>query len=151
MKGEGLKRLAEMMRQLGRKPFVKVGVLGDVQRRQEKGDAIDNVGLAVVHEYGLPHRGIPARPFLRGTFDTKKAAWDKLLERMAPLVLQQKLTVEAALALLGERAAADVKAYVTHGSALAPNKPATIARKGSSRPLIDSAQLINSVSYRVEG
>lgn len=166
MKGDGLKRLREMMRELGRKPHVKVGVMGNVdgrssgsKTRREAGATIDNVALAVIHEYGLPKGSwkknpemfIPPRPFLRSTFDAKKSEWNALLMRMAPLVLAGKLTVEQALELLGQRASADVRRRITSGSNFTPNAPSTIRRKGSSRPLVDTGQLVNSISYVVEG
>jgi hypothetical protein len=46
------------------------------------------------------------------------------------------------------RAQAAVKNKVVTGP-FEPNKPATIARKGSDRPLIDTAQLLNSITYVV--
>ena len=41
------------------------------------------------------------------------------------------------------------KKYITDGTHLAPNAPATIARKGSSTPLIDTGALLNSITYEV--
>ena len=113
------------------------------------GGEIDNVALAVIHEFGVPQKNIPSRPFLRSTFDAKKTEWNALLSRMALGVLRGKLTVEQALGLLGQRASADVKLRITTGNNFVPNAPRTIAAKGSSRPLIDTGRLVNSISYQV--
>lgn len=143
---KGLNRLKKMSEQLARKPYVKVGVLGNTAPR---GDGVDNVALAVIHEFGVPQKNIPSRPFLRSTFDAKKGDWNNLLSRMALGVLRGKLTVEQALGLLGQRASADVKLRITSGNNFVPNAPRTIAAKGSSRPLIDTVRLVNSISYVV--
>jgi hypothetical protein len=46
------------------------------------------------------------------------------------------------------QAAADVQAYMVNGK-FAPLKAKTIKRKGSSKPLIDTGQLRQSITYRV--
>lgn len=147
IKDKGLGKLMRLGAQLKAHPRVKVGVLGKSAPRE---GAIDNVGLAVVHEFGVPSKGIPSRPFLRSTFDAKKDDWNKLLARMVVQALAGKLTVHQALGLLGQRAAADVKRRITSGNNFVPNAPATIARKGSSRPLVDTGRLLGSISYEVK-
>jgi hypothetical protein len=42
-----------------------------------------------------------------------------------------------------------IKQRIANGIA-PPNSPYTIARKGSSKPLIDTGQLRNSITYQVE-
>jgi phage gpG-like protein len=137
----------------GRITGARGGVAGTTTTRTSpttsRGEGLDNVALAVIHEFGVPQKRIPSRPFLRSTFDAKRDDWRRLLERMAPQVLRGKLSVEQALGLLGQRASADVKRRITTGSNFVPNAPITIARKGSSRPLIDTGRLMNSISYVV--
>ena len=41
------------------------------------------------------------------------------------------------------------KNYITDGTHLAPNAPETIARKGSDLPLVDTASMLNSITYAV--
>ena len=43
-----------------------------------------------------------------------------------------------------------LKQYITIGSHLTPNKSATILKKGSSRPLVDSGRLVNSISWEIQ-
>ena len=97
IKENGLKRLQAMAATLAKKPYVKVGVMGDAGKL--RGDGVDNIALAVIHEFGVPQENIPSRPFLRSTFDAKRKDWNALLSRMALGVLRGKLTVEQALGL----------------------------------------------------
>lgn len=147
-KGKGLERLLAMAKQMERKPFVKVGVLTGV-RASASGKGLANVELAAIHEFGAPRAGIPSRPFLRSTFDAKKAEWNSLMARLVAKVVAGHLSVVDALELVGQRAAGDVRNRITAGGNFVPNKPATIRRKGSSKPLIDSARLLQSISHQV--
>lgn len=147
-KGTGLARLMKLGKQLERKPHTKVGVLGKSAGRQAS--TLDNVGLAVVHEFGVARKGIPSRPFLRSTFDAKKDEWNKLLARLVAKAVVGAVTVQQVLGLLGQRASADVKRRITSGKNFEPLKPETIKRKGSSRPLVDTGRLLGSISYEVK-
>lgn len=110
-KGPGLKKYLgnTLLRAQTRGRKVVVGILGDAG---EHDGEIDTVALALIHEFGF---GVPERSFLRRTFDTKKQAWFKLGQRLLALVVRQKLTVDEMLALLGERAKADVKRTIVNG------------------------------------
>lgn len=147
-KERGLARLLSAAKQMERKPFVKVGVMGG-DHPSAKGRPLTNVELATIHEFGAPAAGIPSRPFLRSTFDAKKAEWNRLMARLITKVVAGHLDVVAALELVGQRAAGDVRNRITQGGNFVPNKPATIRRKGSSKPLIDSARLLQSISHQV--
>jgi hypothetical protein len=41
------------------------------------------------------------------------------------------------------------KRYILQGDNLAPNAPSTIKAKGSSRPLVDTSQLVKSITWVV--
>lgn len=141
-KDRGWSRLMQLGKQLAEAPFVKVGVLGRNDSRP--GGDFGNVALAIVHEFGIE---VPRRSFLRGTMTRMNAEWTKLLEQLARLLVAGKLDVPKALNLLGLRAANDVKATIQRSIGLAPNAPATIAAKGSSRPLVDTGRLLGSVDF----
>ena len=114
------------------------------------GRGTENITIAIIHEFGAPRAGIPSRSFLRSTAREKREEWLKLLERVLVLVLKEKLELEEALKLVGERAAADVRRKITSGPGIPPPlKEATIRAKGSSRPLVDTGQLVRSISYEI--
>lgn len=148
----GWKKLREQAKKLAGQPHVKVGVLasqgGDAPH---EGGEISMVGLAAVHEFGSPSRGIPERSFLRSAFagDGKKSL-AKTCARLYKQVLSGKMTTKQALEVLGQWAAARVKRGITAGEGIPPPlKPETIKRKGSSRTLVDTGQLVNSITYEV--
>jgi hypothetical protein len=149
--------------------YVKVGVFGDSEKRE---GPIDNVSLAVLHEFGSPSQNIPERSFLRAPADANRAAYQAMLRTLIPDVLTGKRTIAKVLGLVGMKGVADVNAWVRQGSNLAPNAPMTIARKlhlkrGKKksdvldefgrvkegaigpRPLIDTGRLLQSVTYHV--
>lgn len=129
---------------------IMVGVPSDRAGRRDL--AIDNAALAYIHDNGAPEVGIPARPFmLEGVNDVR----DRIVE-------QQEHAAEAALDgkpdkveqfyhRAGLIAQAGIRAKITRGP-FVPLKPATLAarrrrgRKGT-RPLIDTGQLRNAISY----
>lgn len=145
----GWKKLMQVLAQAkSGETYVKVGVIGTAAQSAHEG--ISNVELAAVHEFGSPDRGIPERSFIRSTYDEKRDAWTALLKKALRGVYEGKVSLEQALSMVGLRAEADIKRHVTSGVGIPPPlKPATIARKGSSRPLVDTGRMINSVSHEV--
>lgn len=91
---------------------------------------------------------IPARPFMRQAADANMDKWGDTAERLMTSIING-MSAEQALELLGNQAKGDIQAIFTRGD-FAPNSPATIARKKSSRPLIDTGRLRNSVDFRIK-
>lgn len=125
---------------------VEVGVFADSPSR---GEEFTNAEIALVHEFGSPAMNIPERSFLRSTVDANREAYHKAIERIAQHKLDGKDTSQE-IERLGLRGAADVKRTIQAGID-PPLKPETIARKGSSKPLVDTGQLISSIAHRVVG
>ncbi len=141
-----------------RKAYVKAGVLGSPEHgaKHAKGRAparsITNAQLAAIAEYGLSNA--PARPWIGPPFRHKRneylaklrKAYKEALEAGKPSMVTHELE------LIGQEMAADIKNYVTLGAGVPPpNAPSTIARKGSSRPLVDTGEMVGSISYLVVG
>lgn len=133
-------------------PVVKVGVLdgsGAHRPKSNFGSHIEGLTVAKVgtfHEFGTPT--IPRRSFLRGTVDERK---DEIVQKMADSL--EKLTVGTSspsleLGRIGAWLAGQVKKFISAGidPALAPS---TIEAKGSSKPLIDTGQLRQSITHEV--
>jgi hypothetical protein len=113
---------------------------------------IDNPTLAAIHTNGSPARNIPARPFLVPGIESEEKKLVKILEDGLKQALKQNAPdlVDAAYERTGQAAVGAVQRYMVKG-VFAPLKPATIRRKGSSKPLIDTGQLRQAVSYEVSG
>lgn len=108
-----------------------------------------NAGIAAIHEYGAPRAGIPARPFLRQTFERAHAELIALQTRVYRAVLGKRMDGVTALGLIGAWAAGQVKETITSHGEFVPLDPATIEAKGSSRPLVDTGQLVGSITYEI--
>lgn len=103
---------------------------------------------ASVHQFGSIERNIPPRPFLsEGVKNGEERYKDIAKRRMSPVLLG-KVSVEDYHKLVGTTATAEVKKYIREGD-FAPLSPMTIKRKGSSKPLIDTGQMRNTVTYEV--
>jgi hypothetical protein len=105
--------------------------------------------LAAVHEYGSPKRKIPERSFLRSWAAEKQAGINKMIALVWKRVSGAEWKAENALKTLGQFGEDGVKSQI-----LALRQPpladATIKAKGSSKPLIDTAQnLLNRIRYKI--
>lgn len=118
-----------------------------IDRKGGTETSADNVDIAIINEFGTAT--IPSRPFIGTSGDHFKEQWLQLMARTLGLAVDKKISIEKALEIVGQRAAADMKT-VLRDTMWQPNAPSTIAKKGSSRPLIDSRQLLNSISYGVK-
>ena len=72
--------------------------------------------------------------------------WDRLDEILNPAKI--KAGIQQAAARVGNYGASQVKRGIVNGN-FTPNSPLTIARKGSSKPLIDKGDLVGSITYQV--
>jgi len=145
--GEGLKRIAALAAELKVKPVIRIGVLSG----GPSDDELSQAELAAIHEFGAPRAGIPERSFLRATADLKRVEWMALFERALRLVVAGRLTLDQAMGLVGQQAVADIVARIREGAGIPPPlKPATIAAKGSDRPLVDTGRLVQAISYEVK-
>ena len=77
--------------------------------------------------------------------------WRRLDEILNPSLIAAGIQQTAAR--IGNYGASEVKKGIVSGAPgdqkFAPNSPMTIARKGSSKPLIDKGDLVGSITYQV--
>lgn len=91
---------------------------------------------------------IPERPFLRVAIRKNKQAYIRLNKINLVKVMRGQMSIEQALGQLGVMAKGDVQTEIRSGN-FTPLAPATIKRKGSSRPLIDTGQLVQSIQWEL--
>lgn len=131
---------------------VKVGVQAkDKAVRRGKGGSIRNTDqplavIAAIHEFGLGD--MPQRSFLRSAYDENLPMIDKMIQRVANGSVFG-LGTNAALNKLGNVVQGMVQRKIVDGP-FVPNSPATIKRKKSSKPLIDTGHLRQSIRYVIE-
>lgn len=105
--------------------------------------------LGMVHEYGSPTRNIPARPFIAPPIKDNVEKYKRMMRDQALKLIFRRTTLHNALSLVGEAGKADIQKYMLSAN-FAPLSAATIERKGSSKPLIDTGQMRNAITYEVK-
>lgn len=103
--------------------------------------------IAGAHEYGTKH--IPERPFLKVAIVESQGDFKALNARNLKAFVNGKMSAKTALEQLGLMASARVKQKIVVGP-FTPLSPETIRRKGSSKPLIDTGQMRQSVTYEIK-
>lgn len=103
--------------------------------------------VAAIHEHGAGH--VPARPFMRPAVAQFGQSWVDLLGQGAKAALNGSVSAEAVLEAVTLKAAGDVGKAIKAVTS-PPLKPMTIARKGFDKPLIDTGQMFQSVTGKVE-
>lgn len=165
------KKMLKAIEKLKDKPYVKVGfpMAAFSRRRRETERVIRqdmraglsreeaettnapklSVGeIALVHEFGSDDGRIPERSMIRSTHDKNQRAWWELTRSMKIKLLTLQINIPKALGILGETIKTAIQGTIRRGGdPLVPNAPSTIAAKGSTHPLVDSAQMLNSVTY----
>lgn len=106
----------------------------------------DICDIAAWNELGTEH--IPSRPFLRKSVDENEGKINQFLQAEVQSLANGK-TAEALLNEIGNFQKSLVQEKITEGT-FAPNAEQTIRRKGSSKPLIDTGRMRQSVNYVIK-
>lgn len=121
----------------------------------------NNYGTYTHDEHGTTTSRIPARPFFTEGFFFEKyqERRNKLAKRLVSMITSGKLTSEDACNRIGMQAVSDVRDAISTGPWV-PNAPSTMARKlakskgkkssGGVKPLIDTGDMIDSVTYIID-
>lgn len=134
----GLKKVVERIRDMDGWG-VSVGVHEDDSHR---GDGIDNANLYAIHEFGAGH--VPERASLRIAFGAGLEENFQMLARGAFMIMAGVASPRSVVALVGEKSTADTVEAIRAGIP-PPLAASTVARKGSSTPLIDTGQLVQAI------
>lgn len=127
---------------------VAVGLPKEKVTAKVYGDGSTVVEVGAVHEFGSGR--VPSRSFLRVPFEQKKGALEAFIRSEFQAVLEQERTASKALDKVGA-AATNISKGAFLDNEWPALKPATIAAKGSSRPLIDTGTLRASLTWAVRG
>jgi hypothetical protein len=143
--------LAKLMKQIAdmSKQEILVGIPDSGPERRD-GD-VSNAQLAYIHEFGAPAANIPARPFMIPGIEDAKDRINTQLEKGSRALMDGDLDgANKAMNAAGLIAVSSIKSKIVEGD-FAPLAPATIAAKGSDHALIDSAQMMNAITYVIVG
>lgn len=116
----------------------------------ETSEPLTLVEIGAVQEFGTRDGHIPSRSYIRSTFDRQQDRYVRMLAAATPRILDGETTLDQELELLGVRCAADIQRTigVLRDPPLAQR---TIDEKGSSKPLIDTGRLRQSIDSELRG
>jgi len=139
--GKDIKKLFDRLSKDG---SVDVGILTGEGQHKDSDLTVATIGF--FHEFGTV--GVPERSFIRSTINGKSKEIKKVARAQFKLVLNGKTTNEKGLGILGAFTAGLIQQTFTSNDWPA-NSETTVTLKGSSKPLIDTGQLRQSISYKV--
>lgn len=145
VKDRGWNRIRKEIEEMGRS-FVKIGVLSNAGRYPASIGGMNLAEVATVHEFGTEK--IPERPFLRQAFDKSNKKISDFIRNERDKIYQGASTTNESLHKLGVLHQGQVQETIATGE-FAPLAPSTVARKGSSKPLIDTGRLRQSINFEV--
>lgn len=103
--------------------------------------------LAAIHEYGTNR--IPKRPFVHPPLKQNRGKYLKITGKQIASSVMGRGRMSQTWHYVGQAAVSDVQNYMLTGK-FAPLAASTVRRKGSSKPLIDTGQMRQSITYRVK-
>lgn len=109
-------------------------------------DGTDVCDVAAWNELGTVN--MPSRPFLRKSVDENEGKINSFLQSKKD-DLVNGVSVEQVLKEIGIFQKDLIQEKITEGS-FAPNAESTVRKKGSSKPLIDTGRMRQSVNYEIK-
>lgn len=104
------------------------------------------IQVALWNNYGTDR--IPSRPFMDLAAKDMQEVYKKGMKELGPKIVSGQASIEKVLDVLGLQAEECVRRSIMDGEWQA-NAPATIARKKSDRPLVDTGTMRNRVTHSV--
>jgi hypothetical protein len=141
--------------------YVKVGVLQDAGQYLDSENPQTIADVATANEFGVPSKGIPARPFMAKSYDMNKEELDRFKRHTYSQVLQGRYSMEKFLGLMGALHEGQIKKTIVTPGLFEPNAPMTVAMKrskgkgkrgrvGRIMPLVDTGQMREKIAYEVK-
>ncbi|HDC4367545.1 TPA: hypothetical protein O8L32_000584 [Enterobacter cloacae] len=135
-------KLAELAEKLGDGKTLRVGFLEGAT--YPDGQSVPMVAAA--NEYGDPAMNRPPRPFFRNMIAEKSPEWPQDIAKIAEAT---GYDAEAMLGMMGEHIKGQLQGSIRDLMEPALS-PVTIAKKGFSKPLIETSHMLNSVDYDIK-
>ncbi len=140
---KGFNKLAA---ELGGMGTVTLGVQGDDATKPHPNSEWSVGELAYRHELGL---GVKERSWLRVWMDTNQQRMLAETRAAYQQVMAGRTTRKKAMAALGYKWVAELRKNIADGNIRPPLAQSTVDRKGHSIPLLETATLANSISYKL--
>lgn len=150
-------RFQKMLKELAEKQ-VRVGFQRGAEKKKHGTDKakgkkksntkknVDICDIAAWNELGT--ETIPSRPFLRGSVDDNEERINKYVQSKVKNMMHGS-SVRETLEAIGTYQKKLIQKQIREGD-FTPNAAATVKKKGSSRPLIDTGRMRQSVNYVIK-
>lgn len=165
-KDMGMARLIKDLKQAKISPFVKIGLLANTGKMNKKSSdsttksiksgkrkKLTVLDVGIYNEFGTEINGkerIPQRSFIRTTYNENKSKYYTLIKSMILGFYMGRVTLKQILEVVGLMAVSDTKKTITHTHpSWKENAKSTVKKKKSSKPLIDTGQLVGSIHHQV--
>ena len=136
------KKLQKILKELADKE-VRVGFQ---QGKATEEDGTDVCDIAAWNELGTVN--MPSRPFLRMSVDDNSDKINSFMSAQKRSIINGE-SADRILKKIGIFQKDLIQEKITEGS-FAPNAPSTIKAKGSSKPLIDTGRMRQSVNFEIK-
>jgi len=123
-----------------------IGIMGSEAGDTYEGGGMTTAEVAERHEFGI---GVPQRSWLRGYVDENESIIMARLRAISDSIARGKGSLRIGLEQLGVLTVGEIQERISNRIAPALAE-ATIKRKGSDVPLIDTGQLRSSVTHIVK-
>lgn len=137
----GWQRIMTQLQSAG-DPYTVVGLFGHGGTPED-----DVAARGAVQEYGSEKAKIPPRPFMRRTFEANEQKIGRVKAAIFAEVLAGRRTLKSGLGRLGEWYVRKIQETIKTGK-FTPLSLSTIRAKKSSKPLIDTGQMVNAVQHK---
>ncbi len=146
---KGFKDIIKKLQALKGKTL-KAGILSDAGVNKKTGALIAD--YASINEFGgYTEDGvkIPERSFIRSTCNEQSKKWEAMKDKIVDKIIDDPSSnVERLIGLLGEQVVGDIKEKIL--SNVPPElSDYTKARKGSTRSLVDTNNMLNSIDFEI--
>jgi len=156
-----LKELPKLLHRLTSLADMKIGVLKGTGEHPNADHGQTIAEIAAYNELGTTITAqsafgpaekvvIPARSFLRSTMREKRAALIKLIGVVSKKVVKKDISPDEAFELIGLQLQSWVRKKIDEIT-YPPNALSTRLQKGSSKPLVDTGTMRQSITYGKDG
>jgi len=143
---KGAKAVVKRMAVAAGKWKLTVGIHEDKGSAGHGDDGLTIAELGEIHEFGL---GVPRRSFIADWFDENRDDAQTVINTYSGMVAAGKMDFDKAFNRAGLLFVAQIQRRIVE-HVPPPLTESTIARKGSSTPLVDTGVLKSSITYKVE-
>lgn len=145
-----LKKFFEKVKKVSEKGVVAGFPMGQLntphyepEKPDEPGPSI--IDVAIWNNFGI---GVPQRDFMTPASKKWQKFFNESLDKLRQELEKEEVDIDKFLNLMGQKGA-DIISQEIIALRTPPNSPVTIARKGSSNPLVDSGDMARSTTWQI--